>query len=204
MRNLVVLVIFAFGTINGLFAQRTSVQDLDNALRAGQVSLTANGNGGSSGGAVDGFLRNRTSNELWINIYIDQGVYLVNSGSGQNMVGTQIYLGGGMYSFDGSREFIILPPQTNTEVEFVAFCANLERDNPSSGENFSIGSMPSEITTMAAKINRYMREHSDDEDAIIVAQVALWRAQGKTESEIGQHFEFTPADWNNAGILLNY
>ena len=70
------------------------------------------------------------------------------------MLGTRIYLKGGIYSSEGIRKFITLKRGLRTEVSFIAFCANMERDNPSSNESFSIGSMPFDISTVAAKINR--------------------------------------------------
>jgi hypothetical protein len=204
MRKVIFIFVIVFGAVN-LFAQTTaSVQELDDAVNNGQVALTANGNGGSSGMVINGFLRNLTSGELRININIDRGVYLVNSGSGQNMVGTRIYHSGGRYFSNGSQEFIVLQPQANVEVTFMAFCADLERDNPSSEESFSIGAMPSGIRTIAAKINRYLEEHSDDGNAGIVAQLALWQSQNKTRSEIMEHFRFTQSDWDNASVLLSY
>jgi hypothetical protein len=200
-----VLCVLLFSVVNNLFAQTsTSVQELNDALKNGQAVLTANGNGGSSGMAVNGYLWNVTSGELRIDVYINEGLYLRNSGAGQNMVATRIYLKGGRYFSDGLRDFITLGPQENTEVNFMAFCANLERDNPSPGESFSSDPMPSDLQTIAAKINRYVDEHPDDENTAVAAQVALWRSQGKTWDEIGEHFRFTQNDWNNAGVILNY
>ncbi|MDR2185787.1 MAG: hypothetical protein LBO80_09020 [Treponema sp.] len=204
MRKVIVVFVIAFSTVN-LFAQTvTPVLELNDAINNGQVTLTANGSGGSSGMVINGFLQNLTSGELRINVIIDRGIYLINSGSGQNMVGTQIYHSGGRYFSDGSQEFIILQPRVNVEVSFMAFCADLERDNPSSGESFSTGAMPPEIRTIAAKINRYMREHPGNENAGIVAQLALWRSQNKTRTEIAEHFRFTHDDWDSAGVLLSY
>jgi hypothetical protein len=199
------LFLFVFNMVISLFAQTSvPVQELNDVLDNGQATLTAHGNGSSSGMAVIGYLRNLTSGELRVSIYIKQGLYLRNSGPGQNMLATQIYLDGGRYSSDGLRSFILLKPQENAEVNFLAFCANLERDNPSSGESFSGGAMPSELQTIAAKINKYMDEYPNDENVVTTAQVALWRYQGNTWDEISEHFQFTQDDWNNAGILLNY
>jgi hypothetical protein len=204
MRRVLCFFVIAFTAINGLLAQSAGVRELNDVLADGQAELTANGNGGSSGMVVHGFLRNLTSGELRININIDRGLYLVNSGSGQNMVGTRIYLEGGRYFSNGSQEFIRLQPEAETAVTFMAFCANLERDNPSAAESFSTGVMPADIRTMAAKINRYLKEHPDDGNAGIVAQLALWQSQGKTRAEVVEHFRFTEDDWDNAGVLLGY
>jgi hypothetical protein len=199
------LFIFVFSVVNNLFAQTdTPVQELKALVENGQVTLTATGNGSSSGMAVTGYLRNVTPVEIRINIYIREGLYFKNSGAGQNMVASQIYLKGGRYISDGLRNFIILEPRESAEVDFLAFCANLERDNPSSGESFTTDVMPSELQTIAAKINQYMDEYPDDENIVTTAQVALWRYQGKTWDEIDEHFRFTRDDWDRAGILLDY
>jgi hypothetical protein len=201
------LAVLLFCIASSLFAQsiiERPVSELNDVLKNGQAALTAKGNGGSSGMVINGHLRNITSRELRVNTSINRGIYFKNSGAGQNMVATQIYLKGGRYSSDGLREFIVLQPQENVEVSFIAFCANLERDNPSSEESFSNDTMPAELQAIAAKINRYLDEHASDENQNTVAQVALWRSQGKTRNEIGEHFRFTQSDWDTAGLVLDY
>jgi len=202
-KSISMLILFVLVTAGSFAQTRTAVQDLNDAIRNGQVRLTANGNGSSSGMAVNGYLRNLTTVEIRININIDFGIYLANSGQGQNMLGTQVYLKGGKYSSDGVRDFIVLQPSINMEVSFLAFCVDLERDNPSLSETFSVGGVPDEITAIAAKINRFEREHPD-EDVVTAGQLALWRSKGKTWTEISRSFKFNQNDWNNATVLLNY
>jgi hypothetical protein len=200
----VLVYILVFSVVPNLFAQtNTAVQELNELLEDGRVTLRANGKGSSSGMAAAGYLQNSTSGELRINIYIQQGLYLRNSGAGQNMVASQIFLKGGQYFSDGLNNFILLGPRENAEVDFLAFCANLERDNPSAGESFSVDAMPSELQAIAAKINAYMDEHPGDENIVTIAQLALWRYQGKTRDEIAEHFSFTQDDWDHATALLN-
>jgi hypothetical protein len=203
----VFLVILGFCITGGLFAQSIigrPVSELNDVLKNGQAALTASGNGGSSGMVINGYLRNITARELRVNTSINQGIYLKNSGTGQDMVATRIYLKGGQYYSDGLGKFIVLQPQENAEISFIAFCANLERSNPSSEESFSSDAMPAELQAIAAKINRYLDEYPSDENQNTVAQVALWRSQGKTRNEIGEHFRFTQSDWDTAGVILNY
>ncbi len=198
------IVLIIVGVIS-LFAQTdSSILDLNDALKSNQVELDVHGTGGSSGASVKGSLRNLTLHEVRINIYIDGGIYLDNSGSGQNMLGTQIYLEGGRYYSLGSQDYIILDPNQTSEIFLWAFCANLDYKNPSTSERFSTGNMPSDIRNIASKINRYEREHPDEENIITIAQVALWRAQGKTAREITRYYDFSLEDWNKAGIILNY
>jgi len=199
------LVLFVLVTAGSFAQTRTAVQDLNDAIGNGQVRLTATANGGSSGMVVNGVVRNLTTSELRIDININRGIYFVNSNiRRQNMFGTQILLKGGRYSSDGLRDFIVLPPQANTEITFLAFCANLLLDNPSSGDSFSIGNTPAGIETISAKINRYEREYPNEMNLATIAQIALWRAQSETRTEIARHFSFTQADWDKATVLLNY
>ena len=205
MRKIILCFVFGFGILTYLCAQGSpSALNLIDLLKSGQVSLTTKGKGKSTGLVITGTLRNLTTSQLVVNIYMDQGLYLINSGTGQNMLATQVYIKEGMYSYDGVQSYIILPPQSNTEISFLAFCANLNKENPSPNESLTPGDMPSDINSIAAKINKYMKEHAADSTNVVACQIALWRAQGHSSNEILEHFKFTQNDLNNAHQLLNY
>ena len=56
MRKVIFLLGFSFIIVSGIFAQRAApVRELNDVIKNGQVSLFANGNGGSSGSVVVGF-----------------------------------------------------------------------------------------------------------------------------------------------------
>jgi hypothetical protein len=100
-KDLMIISSLLFVFSAALFGQTGSVppRQLGEAISTGDVTLAANGNGGSSGSAVTGNLKNNTTNEIRINVILSNGLYLLNSGSGQNMVATQIFLSnGGIYS----------------------------------------------------------------------------------------------------------
>jgi hypothetical protein len=181
--------------------------ELNDLIESDQVALTAKGTGGSSGMVVNGYVRYSMPREFFISALINRGIYLKNSGAGQNMIAIQIYYKGGQYFSDGSRKFIAVQPQENAEIRFIAFCADLERDNPSLEESFAIDTMPAELQTITANITRYLEENPSNENRNTVAQIALWRSQGKTWSEIKEirrYFRFTQSDWDSSSILLNY
>jgi hypothetical protein len=188
-----------------LFGQADSIipRQLSEAISGGDVTLIANGNGGSSGAAVTGNLRNNKPNEIWIDVILSDGLYLRNSGSGQNMVATQIFLSDGGYTASGTNKFIRLSPNTNVQIMFLAFCADFERDNPSSSQIFSSAAMPSDIQTISSKISRYMADKFDD-DLTIPIQLALWRSQGQSRSDIFEKFDFDDSDWEIATGIINY
>jgi hypothetical protein len=86
---------------------------------------------------------------------------------------------------------------------FIAFCADFERDNPSSDETFSSAAMPSGIQTISSKISRYMADKFD-EDSVIPIQLALWRSRGQSRSAIFEKFDFDDSDWEIATRIINY
>jgi hypothetical protein len=201
---IILFLVFAFSA--ELFGQNASVKplQLSQAISNGDVTLIANGNGGSSGDAVTGNLKNNRSNEIHINVILNDGFYLRNSGSGQNMVATQIFLSDGGYFTSGSTsKFITLAPNADTGIMFLAFCADFERDNPTSSQTFSSVAMPSGIQTIASKISRYMADNFDD-DLIIPVQLALWRSQGQSRLAISEKFDFDSSDWEIATRIINY
>jgi len=186
-----------------LYAQSSQVQQLNEALDSGNVTLTANGNGSSSGTAIRGRLRNNTAVEIRINVIITRGLYLVNSGMGQNMIAAQVFLGSMEYYMSGSTYYIRLPANSETQVVFVAYCANWDRDNPSASEAFSAAATPAGLIDISSKISRYMADNFDD-DEITAVQIALWRSQGNTRAEIASHFRFDDDDWNLSTRIINY
>jgi hypothetical protein len=179
-------------------------RQLGEALSSGDVTLTANGNGRSSGSAVTGNLRNHKSNEIRINVILSNGLYLLNSGSGQNMVATQVFQSNGRYTTLGKNKFIRLLPNTDTEIMFLSFCADFERDNPSSTQFFEYSAdIPSGIQSISSKISRYMADKFD-KDIVIPIQLALWRSQGQSWSSISQKFNFDDSDWEIATKIIDY
>jgi hypothetical protein len=201
MRRLLVMVIVA-GMSGTLFAQ-SPVMDIDAALRNGDVTLAAAGNGGSSGASIDGYLQNNRTRIIRISIIISAGLYLKNSGSAQNMVATQLYFADGGYYMEDALAFIELEPNSRTPVTLVAFCADFELDNPSSDDSFSRASMPSDLISIAARVSRYMANHPD-EDTVTAAQLAFWLTRGETLDSIHKKFDFTSDDAALARRIMNY
>jgi len=204
---LVIVVLLFFGSVSTeVFGQSSTIRtrQLGEALSSGDVTLTARGNGNSSGSVVLGTLRNNTSNEIRINVIISGGLYLSNSGSGQNMIATQIFLSDGRYTESSpSNKFIRLSPNANTQISFTAYCADFDRENPSALETFNRISMPSNLQSISSKISRYENDNFDV-DLVVPIQLALWRSQGQSRAAIAEKFDFTDADWEIATRILNY
>jgi hypothetical protein len=203
----IALLLFLGSVSTEIYGQSAAVKTLQlgEALSSGNVTLSARGNGSSSGSAVLGSLRNNTLNNIRVNINLNGGLYLSNSGSGQNMIATQIFLSdGGYYTESGSPDmFIELTPNTNTQIRFRAYCADFERENPSATETFSRISMPSGFQSIASKISRYENDNFG-KSLVVPIQLALWRAQGQSRANIAEKFSFNNDDWEIATRILNY
>jgi len=200
----VLFFIMMFVLISGIFGQsNTKVRQLKELLDNKEITINAQGNGSSSGTSILGTIMNVTPNEFHVNVIINNGIYFENSGEGQNMIATQIYLSDMSYFGDDKDFFIILRPNALTPVAFIAYCANFERSNPSAAEKFTAAPTPPNVRDISAKISRYMADNFDT-DEIIAIQLALWRTQGKSRSEISKVFEFNDSDWNLSTTIMNY
>ena len=186
--------------IGHAFGQFSRIRDLKEAINSGDVSLTATGNGASTGFAVDGFLRNNTSGEMRINVFINDGIYLVNSGAGQNMVAAQVFMPDGSYYEAGNNNFIILKPLVSTPIALRAFCSDQHLDNPNNRQSFTVASIPGDISKIVTKITKYLALDIDQDDTPV--QLALWRAQGVSRAKIATNFEFTEHDWAAATKIM--
>jgi hypothetical protein len=183
------------------FAQ--TVTDLGEVLRGKQAVLSVNGNGSSSGTAVEGYLTSSAARTLRININIADGLYLANSGGGQNMVAVQIVLGDGAFYSDGRSSFIQLVSGERTPVVLVAYCANFDLSNPSDRETFTAAAMPSSIKSIASKIARFTAA-DPMADLTVPAQLALWFSQGETPSSVAKKFSFSSSDEETARKIMAY
>ena len=205
MKKIIFILLLLYISIN-LFGQtNTGKREFDEAIASGDMTLTANGNGSSTGMSIYGTVRNNTSNNIRIYVIIKNGIYLANSGEGQNMIATQIFLLSRQieYFIEGDEYFIDFPGSSISSVVFAAFCADYERSNPSKSENFNVAPTPQKLKEISSTISRYMADNFD-ENLVIAAQLALWRSQGKSRMEIMKTFEFDDNDWNISNDIMNY
>ena len=181
------------------------VRQLAELLDNGSVTLTATGNGDSSGFAVDGYLKNNTANRITVNVNIENGIYLKNSGKGQNMLAIQVFQSDGRYNSDGKNYFIVLPAGAAIAIVFNAFCADYNLDNPSPGQTFSVVPVPQSIKDIAARISKHASDNlRSGIDFTVATQLALWRTQGNTRSDISKKFTFYDEDWDASTLIMNY
>lgn len=182
-----------FGLSVALYAQ-TPLKDLAAELDAKRIALESpTGNGASSGNAVEGYLVNQNSEEVHIDISFVRPLFMRNRGLGQNMVATRVLLAGGRYVSDGKRSFISLKPKERTPVEFVAYCVDFEKDNPTRTDSFSLETSPPSLDHVVKAIIDYSR-HNPFKDITAAAQAAIWLADGISIENIRTKFNVSPSD----------
>ena len=160
------------------------------------------GTGGSTGTVIEAVLRNLTNKDIRISTNINRGLFLRNSGKGQNMIATQIYRASGEYFVSGEQKFSMVEPFEKMKVLLFAYCADFEKDNPTPQEKFTIKSFPQRYSDIVDKISRYSEKYPKDDSIVKSGQVALWMSQGHSLQKIREKFEISDADAELAYKLL--
>jgi hypothetical protein len=116
-----------------------------------------------------------------------------NRGLGQNMIATRVLLAGGRYLSDGKRSFISLKPKQRTPVEFVAYCVDFEKENPTRADSFAVETSPDSLDHVIKAIKDYSRENPG-KDITAAAQTAVWLTRGISIEDIRTKFNVSPSD----------
>jgi hypothetical protein len=109
------------------------------------------------------------------------------------MVALHVYMRGGGFYTQGTDSFITLAPDSRLSVQFVAFCMDFEKDNPTAEDRFSVAAMPAELLPVLANIRGYVMANPEI-DVTSAAQVAIWLFQGVSIRDIRSRFAVTPED----------
>ena len=183
---------------------QNTIHDLVAAIDAGIIEvIELRGTGSSTGSAIVGVIQNNSSRQVRINTTLANPLFLGNrsSRSRQNMIAFEIYQRDGGYYSSGRDSFIEVSRNARQSITLVAYCADYEKDNPTSSDQFSIAPIPANLTIVSSKISAYKKANPSAE-ITIAAQVALWLGQGLTPSQIRETFEFTAADEEQARRIL--
>ena len=122
---------------------QTAVEQLHEAIAKGDLTTEAIfGTGGSSGLVIKGYLVNKSSVDLNINIPLEFPNFMANRGKGLNMVAMQVYGRGGSFLSNGTHGFVQVPGNSRTPVDFVAYCVDFDKPNPTSDDLFDFADMP--------------------------------------------------------------
>lgn len=186
-------IMFAFLYANFAYADPLT-KSLTNEIESGNVSVTGvEGTGGSSGLVLDGQIINNTNKEMNLDIYLTNAIYFINKGRGQNMYALGVLERSGRFFRAGKKSFIKLGPKKKVAVKFLSYCANFEKDNPGSGEEFLIDVPEPNIKPLLSRISDYHKKYPS-RDITAAAQVAIWIAQGESPSAIRSKLEYSQAD----------
>ena len=176
-----VLLLCAVGLfVSGNATSQTAVEQLHEAIAKGNLTTEAIvGTGGSSGLVIKGYLVNQNSVDLNINIQLEFPIFFANRGKGQNMVATQVYRRGGAYLSNGTHGFVQVPGNSRTPVDFIAYCVDFDKPNPTSDDLFDITDMPADIRSVVRSISEAERTNPN-RNLTLAAQLALWVSQGES------------------------
>ncbi|MDR0503022.1 MAG: hypothetical protein LBH16_06840 [Treponema sp.] len=173
-------------------------------LKNDTLTLFARGNGGSSGAVVYGSLKNNSSNVVYVDVNLNDGLFLINNAEGQNMIATSVFFADGGFYKINSKKFINLAPNSNTQIVMNAFCVDFEKKNPIKTESFSLSVMPDRLKNISSNISRYIANHLYDDDPVTPVQLAVWHTQGISQKDISAKFIFTAYDWEISIKILDY
>lgn len=172
-----------------------TISDLSTCLDSGIVDLIkANGTGASSGLSVRAKLVNRTKEKVYIDVSLKKPLYLLNSGAGQSMIASQVYIGSGEYTTDGKRRFIIIDEADTIDIGFIAYCADFDKENPSSEESFAVNKLPDKLKIVMEKIRLFSNKNPNT-DFTKAAQLAIWLKFGIKTEEIQTKFPYDSEDY---------
>lgn len=168
---------------------------LNDAIEGGGVSIgSVTGTGGSSGLVLNAVLTNETARAQRILVHLGDSLFFRNRGQAQNMIATRVYERGGRYlqQRDGVS-YVEVAAESRLPVTFLAYCADFEKNNPSTADAFDVVPLPQHVVTVMRQIRAYETANRDV-DTMTASQLALWVAQGHTLDNIGDKFAFDARD----------
>ena len=198
MKKLFILILL-ITTVIGFAESANQHRDLIQVIESGDAVLTARGNGGCAGAAIEGSLTNRTAEAMLISMLISQreGFFLRNSQDGQNMIGIAIIPA--RYNPESASGYLKLSPKSKTDIIILALCADFHKRNPLEEDNFSHETMPDELKDITSRINQFFINNvvnsGDLMKSVKLSQIALWKFLGVSKLEMSTKFDFEEADW---------
>lgn len=176
------------------FHGTTFAEDLASAIASGQVTATFRGTGGSSGDTIHVTVRKKHAGDGSITLTVPFGLRLNSRNAGeQDMVisgVTGIMTGGESYSPRSAIEATTSP----TTYVLNAYCAEFEKDNPSEGSGFTVGS----VDPIAGCILSGAAGLSTE-----AKQAAIWIYTDKASFQhVNEKFSVSRSDWDSAQSVV--
>ena len=188
-----VLVITAIVLISASLVQAIAqTEDFAAAVAAGKVRVTFRGNGGSSGDAIEATVVTTPKAGGDLDLTVAPGTRLQSGdASAQNMV----IAGVRGQAVDANR-FVarteISVSATPRTYVFDAYCTDFEKDNPSTGTQFSLGKVDPVLACILGEAS-----------STVVKQAAVWIYTDKASyRHVNQKFTVSQSDWDAATAIV--
>ena len=184
-----------------------SIENLTDIVSKGLAEIMfVNGNGSSTGAALDAFLVNRTQQERRFSVQLDEPLFLRNQGAGQNMLITRVLAEHGRY-WQSSEDGAFVRIEAGTELVPIVlwgYCVDFDKENPVGMEELQVENLPAHLQDIAELISEFeqLMEGEDEDFTMKVAQIALWKAQGITDASIRARFPHEAEHAEIAHLLL--
>jgi len=161
---------------------------LSMALSEDAVEVSLSGTGYCAGDVI-GF-KVEANLEVSIDLEIEAGTVLVNTGSGQNMI-------------IGETTVLRVEPHVEVELKIEAYCLDMYKDNPSSSEVFTIASGAGGYNEEAIKLMQSLPDVPWEHKSVRGVQLALWVVtEDPPRSELERRLTVTDSDLEDAVWLL--
>jgi hypothetical protein len=188
-----VLVITAIVLISASLVQAIAqTEDFAAAVAAGKVRVTFRGNGGSSGDAIEATVVTTPKAGGDLDLTVAPGTRLQSGdASAQNMV----IAGVRGQAVDATRfvaRSVISVSATPRTYVLDAYCTDFEKDNPSTGTQFSLGKVDPVLACILGEAS-----------STVVKQAAVWIYTDKASySHVNEKFTVSQSDWAAATTIV--
>lgn len=161
---------------------------LHEALDDEAFAVTMRGRGYCSGDAIK--LEVKAELEVTVELEIEPGGVLINSGKGQNMIIAE-------------TRVVKIEPGIEVEITLESYCLDLHKDNPNSTEVFNMAMGSGEYSEDSIRLMQSLPDAPWEHKSVSGVQLALWVIiEDPTKSEIKQRFSFGESAVEDAAWLL--
>jgi len=167
-------------------------EDFAAAVAAGKVSVVFRGKGGSSGDVIEATIRTTSKAGGDLVLTIAPGTRLQNRNAGEQSMVIASVRGEVVDAIRFNTITEMRIGQTSKTFILDAYCTDLEKDNPSSGTQFSLGKVDPVLACILGQSS-----------CTKVKQAAVWIYTDKANySHVNQKFDVTQADWDAAKAIV--
>lgn len=151
------------------------------------ITITLTGTGYCSGETIK--IKIKAELEASVDLKVESGTVLVNSGEGQNMIIAE-------------TSTVRIEPEIELEIKLEAYCLDMYKDNPSQEEGFTI-SEDSGYCVEAIELIQSLSEVTWEHKSVPGIQLALWAViEDPLRSEVSSIFRISESDLEDAAWLL--